>query len=186
MAAATSLDARRLAMLSLGVFVLIAPLFWIGWNLAALGETAGTIRTRTETLESLRARLSDFLADPESGGGLDALSVYLPGETGPIAGAVLQRIVTDTVQEAGGRLTESEIVRSDAGDADPGRVDLRASFDADIVALQRILFRLETGLPILMVQALSAQSGETFGTLDNEQPVLRVVMQVEGHWAAGP
>ena len=85
-------------------------------------------------------------------------SVYLPGKSPAIAGAALQRIVATTVEGAGGRVVQSEISRTETPEQEPGSVNLRAEFETDIVGLQRIIFELETGAPILMVQSADGRS----------------------------
>jgi hypothetical protein len=110
-----------------------------------------------------------------------AASVFLPGETPAIAGAALQRIVATTVETASGRVTESEISPSES-EEDPGRVDLRVSFDTEIVGLQKILFDLETGSPILLIRDLSVQTGSEAADMEDSSPPLRVVAVVGGYW----
>jgi hypothetical protein len=64
---------------------------------------------------------------------------------------------------------------------DPGRVDLRVSFDTEIVGLQSILHQLETGTPILLARSLTVQSGGAGEIVETESPPLRVVMVVGGY-----
>jgi hypothetical protein len=178
---------NRVVTLVVGVLILLAPLLWIAWSLAAASAAAEAIRVQSETLASLRLRLAALATDPDAGGALaDAARIFLPGETAAIAGAALQRIVTDTVEQVGGRLEESEIARSEQSEDDPGRLTLRVSFEADIVGLQNILFKLETGVPILILDSLTVESGEAFGSANAEQPLLRVVAWVGGYWQVQP
>jgi hypothetical protein len=53
------------------------------------------------------------------------------------------------------------------------------------VSLQLIFFELETGAPILFVRSLNVQSPEAFGQSGDQQPVLRVAMQVGGYRETG-
>ena len=184
MAVTSSAALDRIIVLAAGVLLLLAPLIWMGWSVSAAFEAREAIRLRSETLATLRERLSAFAAGADAGALDDAASPYLPGATAAIAGAALQRIVADTVEEAGGRLAESEIARIDASEGDPGRVDLRVSFDSDIVGLQRILFKLETGAPIMILHSLNVRSADVVGEAGSQQPVLRVVLLVGGYWEA--
>lgn len=183
MAAETSFGPKRLAALTVGVLIVAAPLLWLWWSLAASADAEEAIRVQSATLAALNKRLAALSGSSSEAGAIaDAKSLYLPGGTDALAGAALQRIVADRIGEAGGRLAESEIADAAAAASDePGRVSLRVSFDADIVALQKVVFDLETGVPFLVVKSLEVQAGDALGTPDTESPKLRVVMQVEGH-----
>jgi hypothetical protein len=172
---------RIVALLFLSLLVL-APLVWIAWSLHAASLAAESIRTQSETLAALGARLSVLRADAGSGEAA-AASVFLPGETPAVAGAALQRLVATTVEAAGGRVTESEIAPGESPE-DPGRVDLRVSFDTEIVGLQKILFDLETGSPILLIRDLSVQTSRETADIEGSSPPLRVVAVVGGYWEA--
>jgi hypothetical protein len=111
--------------------------------------------------------------------------VYLPGKTAAIAGAALQSVVTGVINEAGGRVAETEFSPVDPADNDPTRVDLRVSFEAEIVSLQRILFGLETGVPLLQVRSLTTQTGGAAEAVDSPNPKLRVVVVVGGYREPG-
>jgi len=175
---------QRVAAVLVVAAMILVPLLWMGWSLNASSVLAASNREQSETLAALRARLSALtLASNQAQAG--AASVFLPGETPAIAGAVLQRLVVETVERAGGRLEESEISRS-AGqeEEEPGAVNLRVSFEADIVGLQRIIFELETGAPILMLQAITVDANAAAGSVESENPMLSVVLLVRGYWEA--
>jgi hypothetical protein len=72
-------------------------------------------------------------------------------------------------------------VHATAADAPAGLVELRLAFDAGIEGLQRILFDLETGAPILILRSLDLNAGNTAAGGDSADPLLHVVMQVVGH-----
>ena len=174
---------RLVALLVVGLMVGV-PALWIGWGLNAASETVEANRIQSETLESLKARL--YALSAGSGAAqAQAASVFLPGETAAIAGAALQRLVSNTVEGAGGRVAETEIARSegevDGQEAEPGAVSLRVSFDTDIAGLQRIVFELETGAPILMVQAVTVEAKDATATAPTESPMLSVVLLVRGY-----
>lgn len=185
MAASSSVSLSRFSALAFAALLIAAPLLWIWWSLAAASDAAEAVRVQTDTLAALRERLSALAEGAGSEQALaDAQSLFLPGETAAIAGAALQRTVEDTVEAAGGELTQSEIVPTEASAEDTGRLSLRASFDADIVGLQRVLYSLETGVPILMLEDLSLQASDARDVDETESPKLRVEMQVGAHWDA--
>jgi len=182
MAAPSIGGSRRIGALLLLSLLILAPVVWIAWSLHAASLAAESIHTQSETLAALRSRLSALTADA-SRAEEAAASVFLPGETPAIAGAALQRLVAATVESAAGRVTESEIAPTES-EEDPGRVDLRVSFDTEIVGLQKILFDLESGSPILLIRDLSVQTGGETAEMADASPPLRVVAVVGGYWEA--
>jgi len=111
-------------------------------------------------------------------------SVYLPGKSPAIAGAALQRIVATTVDGAGGHVVQAEIARGETSEQqEPGAVNLRAEFETDINGLQKIIFDLETGAPILMVRTLTIEAKDNTAT-DVTNPGLSVILLVRGYWEA--
>jgi hypothetical protein len=180
---------KRLAALFVLALLVLAPAGWIAWSLSASAILGETVRSQSLVLAALRQRLA-ALSEPGSTGSLaDAASLYLPGGTPAIAGAALQRIVANAIHAGGGRLAESEFapVEPAAGTPsadEPGRVNLRVSFDSEVVGLQRIIYDLENGVPILTLQALVVQSPAAIETDAAASPPLRVEMLVGGYWEA--
>jgi hypothetical protein len=182
MAAASIGRPRRIAALLVVALMVIVPALWIAWSLSAASVMAQANRDQADTLASLQARLA-ALAASSNGGEANTASVYLPGKSPAIAGATLQRIVANTVEAAGGRVVQSEISRPENPEQEQGTVNLRAEFDTDIVGLQRIIFDLETGAPILMVQALTVEVADSTAA-DAGNPGLSVILLVRAYWEA--
>lgn len=173
---------RIVALLVVAMLVLV-PAVWIAWSLHAAALAAETAESQSVLLAELRQRLVGLGQGPEGTGAIaDSGSIYLPGETPALAGAALQRLIADTVEAAGGRVTESEFASAEPNEEDPGRVDLRVSFETEIEGLQRILFELETGVPILLLQGLDIRAIGASEAAATESPVLRVVMLVGAYW----
>jgi len=183
MAEPAAISQSRLAAILVAGLLIAAPVLWIGWGWHAAAAVEASNAALSAQLLALRQRLLLLRTGPESTGALaDAAAVYLPGETPAITGAALQRLVVDAIEAAGGRLTESEISASPAAaEEEPGRVDLRVSFDTEIVALQRILYELESRLPILFVRGLNVRSAESGEIGPEVSPPLRVVLAVGGY-----
>jgi hypothetical protein len=172
---------RIVALLVVALLILV-PAVWIGWSLHAAALAAETKESQSVLLAGLRQRLAGLGQGPEGTTPVDAGSIYLPGETPALAGAALQRLIADTVEAAGGRVTESEFASAEPSEEDPGRVDLRVSFETEIESLQRILFELETGVPILLLQGLDIRAIGATEVAATESPTLRVVMLVGAYW----
>ena len=172
----------RVAALLAVALIIVAPAVWIAWSLHAAALLADTNRAQAAMLANLQSRIAGI--EPEEAGTAeaDSASIFLPGETPAIAGAALQRTIADTIRAAGGTLIEAEFARVEASDEDPGRVDLRISFDAEINSLQQVLLQLESGLPILLVRSVDVQSATE--ATEAMSPPLRVAMLVGGYWEA--
>jgi hypothetical protein len=173
---------RIAALLAVGLMVLV-PVLWIAWSLSAASVIAQSNRDQSEALASLRTRLAALSAG-SSGAQANIASVYLPGKSPAIAGAALQRIVANTVEGAGGHMAQSEIARPETPEAAAGMVNLRAEFATDIVGLQRIIFELETGAPILMMQSITVDTPDAAAAGDTTSPALNVILLVRGYWEA--
>lgn len=174
---------RRIAALLVVGLLILAPLFWITWSLSAASVIAASNREQADALSALQARLSAFAAGANDTK-VNMASVYLPGKSPAIAGAALQRIVANTVAGAGGHVVQAEISRSEAAqEQEPGAVSLRAEFETDINGLQKIIFDLETGAPILTVRTLTVEAKDNTAT-DAANPELSVIVLVRGYWEA--
>jgi general secretion pathway protein M len=170
---------KRIAALLVEGLMIVVPAIWVVWSLLLASTVAQSNRAQTEVLDSLKVRLAALDAGSQAANA-DAASVYLPGATDALAGAALQRLVADTVERSGGRLAESEIARQDVVATEPGIISLRVSFEADIVGLQRVIFDLESGAPILMLQTLTVETKDV-SAAGAENPLLNVVLTVRGY-----
>jgi Type II secretion system (T2SS), protein M subtype b len=181
MAVASIGSPRRIAALLVVALMVLVPALWIAWSLTEASAVTAANRDQADTLAALQTRLSALTASAK-GAQANTASVYLPGKSAAIAGAALQRIVANTVEGAGGKVVQSEIARSETPEQEQGTVNLRAEFSTDIVGLQRIVFALETGAPILMVQAITVETADKDANTEN--PGLSVILLVQGHWEA--
>lgn len=183
MAVAAPVGSQRLAALAIVALMVLLPAIWIGWSVNTASVLSDSIGDQSETLAGLKTRLA-ALKSGAAGDQARMASVYLPGQTPAIAGAALQELVAAAVDRVGGRIAESEIIRSQTPEQDKGTVSLRASFETDIVGLQQLLFELETGAPILMVRSLSVSAPTAIDTPPDQSPTLNVMMTVSGYQEA--
>ena len=185
MSKARSITQGQAAALAVVALMIIVPAAWVAWSLSSAAALAETVRSQSVLLEGLRQRIADLDIPAGGAAATDKTSIYLPGETAAIAGAALQQLVASAIAESGGRVVETEFAPTEATEAeDPGRVDLRVSFDTEIVGLQRILFTLERGPPVLFVRTLQVQSPAAGEITAEVSPPLRAVMLVGGYWEA--
>ena len=119
-------------------------------------------------LEAQRAIMEERLPGEADlvGGGSDAL-----------AGASLQELATRIISDAGG-LVERAQVLSVKTDGSLKPISLRMQFSGTIAALQRSLHALESGRPLLFIDAVDVhgKSGEVKKVRDD--PSLNVMLQV--------
>ncbi|KQP94625.1 MULTISPECIES: type II secretion system protein GspM [unclassified Methylobacterium] len=111
----------------------------------------------------------------------DFSALYLTARTGSLARAELQQRLASLVERAGGRLIE---VRSDdTPDLTVQRsIQLRLSLDIGNDGLFDLLRAVETGLPLLTVEAANIRpvSGRLPGS-DEANPTLRVALAIRGY-----
>ncbi len=184
-AAAANFDRKRFGAVALFAVLLLGGVIWIAWASLAVSTVGERLAQQREQLDALATRTRSLGAGAANAGG-EAFQVYFPGETQAIAAAVVQRTVDDIVGKAGGRVVESQILPVQPGEETANRIDLRASFEADIDALQKALYEIETHLPMMIVRSMSARSFVTAGRADAEEknPVLQVALVVSGFWEA--
>ena len=180
-AAPSTSRSRILAVLVVALLIL-APAAWVAWSLYASAVTAAEVQSQSGVLAGFRARLAELGEGPGAGPDVaDPASIYLPGETNAIAGAALQELIAGSIEASGGRVLEMEMGFEDPEEEDPGKLELRVSFETEIEGLQRIVFDLETGTPILMLDGLDVRSVGATEIAATESPILRVVMLVVAH-----
>ncbi|MFY0736034.1 type II secretion system protein GspM [Aurantimonas sp. NFXS3] len=104
---------------------------------------------------------------------------YIAGDTVPIAGATLQNILTQIVEERGGALSQVEFIPTVENTA--RRATLKLSFFAKLENVQNILFDIESRQPLMLISSLSLQAESTGRSLEHSGDMLRAVMAVDGY-----
>lgn len=173
----------RNALLSTAAYALaLALLLAIGIGAcASLWQSWSDYTSAAENLDHLRARKGlaglRFTTQPPAG------SAYIEGQTATVAGAALQQRIGSTIADAGGAVLSSELDLNKAG-ADGGRIALTVTCDIDQPGLQRALYEIESGMPVMTVDRLSVQTAG--GDEKSAAPRLRVQISVSGAWRATP
>ena len=88
--------------------------------------------------------------------GRDA-SILLKGETVGIAGANLQKLISNIVTEYGAGASSFQILPA-ADDGNLMRISLNLSINVGIDGLRDILHRFETGTPLVFINSISARA----------------------------
>jgi hypothetical protein len=159
-AAAMGLVALALALAGLAAFTPYA-------RLAALGEETAAV----STLVAQQERLLEAAARRPAHA---ARNVLLAGETSGMAGAELQRVISDLARQNGMSL------RSTLVTAPKREVDV--SLQGHMAGLRGFLHAIETGVPILFIETLSIKSVAVYQPV--KQPaMLDVTLRVRGYGA---
>ena len=173
----------RKALLAAAAYAaVVALLLFVGASgCASLWSAWSNYSSAADNLEQLRARKGlaglRFTAQPPAG------SAYIEGQTATVAGAALQQRIGAILAEAGGAVLSSELdLREAAGDG--GRIGLVVACDIDQVGLQRALYEIEAGMPVLALERLSAQTAA--GDEKSVAPRLRAQLSIAGQWRHTP
>jgi general secretion pathway protein M len=105
-------------------------------------------------------------------------SAFLEGASLSIAGATLQHLATAAVEANSGTVLSSQ-VDLQPEEADSDRVSLTLSFEIEQEALQKMLYDLEAGMPLLFIDRLAIQSVDSAG---QETSRMRITLTVAGQW----
>ena len=178
-----TLDPRRLVTLVVFGLIVLLPIGWIAWCIYAAAMLEAQTAAQARQLVSLQARIETLKAaahDHPEAPDLSA-AVYFAGETPAMAGAAIQQRMADAIAGGEGRVIESQVLPPDPAVDDPGRVDLRVSFETRIAGLQRILLDIEAGSPFIFVRSVDLRSlADKQSDLDVD-PLLRIELVVGGY-----
>jgi len=137
-------------------------------------HTAALVGTLKQHLERLTAR-------QQSAEGL------LRGDSTAIAGASLQELLKQGVQDSGGRLESTQILPGQI-EGPMERIAIRARFSGDIEALRKILYSFEYSDAMLFIDAIeiSAHSVRRRNKAGkSKRPTLKVSLEVSGFRRTG-
>jgi general secretion pathway protein M len=172
----------RSPLIAVVVYVaLVAGLVATVWiAVSSMLDHASALAQTSELLEKLRGRPIRGATDPSSRATETAGSPLLEGATVTVAGAMLLQRVVSAVNAVGGTIQSSQVdVETQAKD---GLVGLLISCDLQQAALQKLLFDLEAGMPLLVVDQLEVQVPQAITASDRGADRVRVVLGVSGQW----
>jgi general secretion pathway protein M len=140
-------------------------------------ERYHTYQDSIETLARLEGRAQHASETEASAPPWPSGSPVLEGQTATVASAMLLQQVTGAITRAGGTMVTTE-VEAQAPQSKTNYLKIVATCELEQVALQRVLYDLEAGMPFLFVDQLLVQSS----TSPNERGRLRVRMAISGLW----
>ena len=152
-------------------------------TLVNLMDIAESYRARDASLERL-ARMEErgrhSLRQPNSADkSWPPGSPLVEGSTVTMAGASLLQRISSAITQPGGSLVSSELEPLET-EAKDGFLRATASFEIEQVALQDVLYDIETGMPFLFVDQLNISAPAS-----GDGGKMRVLVQVSGRWSGG-
>jgi general secretion pathway protein M len=156
--------------------------------LALAGLTAFTPHARLAALSEETAAVAELVAQQERlleaaarRPAHAARNVLLSGETSGMAGAELQRVISELARQNGMSL-RSTLVTAPKREADTTVVGVDVSLQGHMAGLRGFLHAIETGLPILFIETLSIKSVAVYQPV--KQPaMLDITLRVRGYGA---
>ena len=167
----------RSPLIAAVLYLAVIGLFLFTASMAVLDMTdhVRTVQQTSAALEQLRSR--EGRVAPVQAGATDA-NPFLEGATLTVAGAALLQRVSSAIAGVGGSVQSSQVDLTTGGK--DGIVGLLVSCEMEQPALQKLLFDLETGSPLLLIDQIDIQTPQTTPTNDASQ--LRISLTVSGRW----
>lgn len=139
--------------------LIVSPVLAFYNDRADLLERRETMASRYQQLSAQLAglRISDKQWRDRSGGEL-----LLDGASDPLASAALQTVIKTLVEDAGAKLSSSEMLETTA-DGNFRRVGVRVVFAGDLKLVTEVLKGIETSRPVLSVGNFSLHAASAGG-----------------------
>ena len=169
----------RRGLSTLGFLAIVAPLA------AGAASTAVAIRDRQAELDALSEQSQALEARLRRVATLEkrdvSASPFFDAPTITLAGAALQQRVEAAAVAAEGQLLSSNVAVGGRGSE--RRVRLDAELTISQPNMQKLLYDLEVGAPLLFVDSFEARTAERGE--GNQEGAMHVSMAVSGQWSGG-
>ncbi|TCM76247.1 MULTISPECIES: type II secretion system protein GspM [unclassified Rhizobium] len=171
----------RAAVIAVLAALLLVPGAIAAWSLMEARHLSQANAEQQLSLDALKAKLAALEDSSANDADGDGAAIYLAGDTSAVAGAELQRLMTEMISQTGAKIAQFEFVEPAEGASDDGTVEMRVLFETTTEPLQQILFATESNRTALVFKSITIESAES--SVDNkEPPSLRVSASVEGYW----
>jgi general secretion pathway protein M len=169
----------RSPLIAAVLYLAVIGLFLSAFSLAMLDITdqVRAARQGSEVLEQLRSR--EGRAVPAQASATET-NPFLEGTTLTVASAALLQRVNGAITAAGGSVQSSQVDITTGGK--DGIVGILVNFELEQPALQKLLFDLETGSPLLFIDQIDIQSPQSTPTSDDRASQLRVSLNASARW----
>lgn len=153
---------------------------------ALIGERLSSHREAMARLEQERQVLARLIAaGTGTPPGQDSRRLLTEGADPLLAGARVQSLLLQVVQEAGGIVLSSQALPATAADG-LSRLPVQVSFEATIEVLATVLYRLDGQVPVMLVDKLVVNDPDgalpVIGGVPAQPNRLRVEMIAQGLW----
>src|SRR5580698_5599665 len=149
-----------LYLVAIGLFVVVSCM-----AILDITDQIGTARQSSEALEQLRSRQGH--AAPVQADTTET-NPFLEGATLNVASSALLQRVSGAITAVGGSVQSSQVDITTGGK--DGIVGLLINFELEQPALQKLLFDLETGSPLLFIDQLDIQTPQS-GPANDASPL---------------
>jgi general secretion pathway protein M len=175
-------SATRPLLATLGYAAAVTVLLALAWSgVSDILEKRQSVEAAADLLAQLEGRKPSIALPGTPNGDAPVGSPFLEGPTVTVAGAALLQRVADAVTKVGGNVLSSQVDVQGVQLKD-GFVSVLASCEIDQLALQRLLYDLEAGMPYLFIEQMVAQSPQA--TAMQEGGRMRLLLGVAGRWQA--
>ncbi|PYE29725.1 type II secretion system (T2SS) protein M subtype b [Rhizobium sp. PP-CC-3A-592] len=151
-------------------------------NYLQIAEDRLTVEEATRQAAKLERRLASIPAST----GDTTPSLTIEGLSRTAAIARLQQTILDAIAAAPGRIIETAASEGDVAEGEESdEIAVTTTFDIDNDGLLRLLYQLESGLPLMTVESLSIRrlpDAEGASPGNNGQILLRVDMAIGARW----
>jgi general secretion pathway protein M len=177
---------------TLAVVILLAAAGMSALALIAMLDRLQTSQIERDAKAEMAERLvrnrpsRPLAAAKESGGQPGDLLVVAGSET--LAAAAVDRLVRGSVLKASATVLSSRASVDRDGDKAMRRIAVEAVVEGGMDALQRLLFKLETGSPMIFVEELSLQPTMVSGdrSARDDGRILNATLALSAYWRASP
>jgi len=151
------------ALLAVGITLILLWALYYALLWPALSSRAVSAE-RLAALHFQQQRFEQLARAPEQPGAAPALLIgpdsaeFLPEQAPALAGAYLQQRLSALVTEAGGALLSSQVLSNHADNSLFPAVTVKASLNCSMVMLHRLLYRIESHRPVLLLDNLLIQA----------------------------
>jgi general secretion pathway protein M len=174
---------------TLGRSPLIAAVLYLvvlGFFITATGLALLNITDRLRAVQEASDDLKQLLSRDGEGrtalaqAGEASADPFLEGTTLTVASAALLQRVGAAVAGVGGSVQSSQVDITTGGK--DGIIGLLINCELEQSALQKLLFDIETGAPLLFVDQMDVQTAQSGPANDDRNGSLKISLNVSGRW----
>uniref|UniRef100_Q07N82 General secretion pathway protein GspM n=1 Tax=Rhodopseudomonas palustris (strain BisA53) TaxID=316055 RepID=Q07N82_RHOP5 len=177
---------RRIAAPALCLCTLAGTLFCLIAGEFDLHATGLEYDAKTELLERLSpggARRAGILSGAAS---QHDANLFVVAETATTAAAEVDRLVRAIVSKDSSTVLSTQATIEQGDGPASRRIELQATIEGRIEAIQRVLFNLETSAPMMLVDTFTMQPIERGASRKEAQaPLLQATLTLSAYWRRG-